>query len=145
MATDYSVTANPNPVNEGSGAINFTITRSGSFPAETLFASTVQNQGFSNSGDYATNVNNFQVSFASGQTSASVPLSIFNDAVPESDETFRLIVQRTADPNLNNFLAATNFTIHDDDAAVAPSYQVSANPSPVNENAGSLTFAITRS
>jgi len=64
----YSVSANTNPVNENAGTVSFTITRSGSFPAETLFASTVQNQGFSNSGDYATNVNNFQVSFASGQT-----------------------------------------------------------------------------
>src|SRR5437762_2581485 len=143
MATDYSVTANPNPVNEGSGAINFTITRSGSLPAETLFASTVQNQGFTNSGDYATNINNLQVAFALGQTSVTVPLTIFNDTVSEPDEIFRFIVQRTADPNVNNNLAATNFTIHDDD--VSTSYSITPNPATVSEGAGALTFTVTRS
>jgi len=40
--TTYSVSASPNPVNENAGTITFTITRSGTFPAETLFASTLQ-------------------------------------------------------------------------------------------------------
>src|SRR4029453_1012534 len=112
----------PNPVGENQGTVTFTITRSGSFPAETLFASTVQNQGFTNSNDYATHVNNPAGNFAAGHTAATVSLSIPNDTVVEPDEVFRLIVQRTADPNVNNFLAATNFTIANDDVVVQPSY-----------------------
>jgi uncharacterized membrane protein len=146
----YTVTANPNPVTEGAGAtVTFTITRSGAFPAEAVFVSTLNGAALGyavNSGDYATNVNNLQVNFAANQTTANVTLSITNDSTPESDETFGLIVQKTIDSNLNNFVAKTNWTIHDDDAVVQPAYTVSANPNPVTEGAGAtVTFTITRS
>src|ERR1044072_8414628 len=146
----YTVSANPNPVTEGAGATGtFTITRSGTFPAETLFASTLNGAalGYSvNSSDYATNINNTAVNFASGQTSANVTLSITNDSTSESDETFGFIVQKTQDTDLNNFVAKTNWTIHDDDVVVQPNYSVSANPNPVTEGAGAtVTFTITRS
>jgi hypothetical protein len=144
----YSVSANPNPVNENAGTVTFTITRSGSFPAETVFASTVQGSanGYStNSGDYATNVNNLAVAFASGQTTATVTVAVTNDSKPESDETFGFIVQRNSTDPISTHLATTNWTIHDDDAVVTPGYTVSASPNPINENAGSVTFTITRS
>src|SRR6266571_6635873 len=142
----YSVSANPNPVNENAGTVTFTITRSGSFPAETLFASTVQGSanGFdTNSSDY-NGLLNQQVTVASGQTSTQVTVSVINDAVAESDETFGFIVQRNATDPVSTFLAKTNWTIHDDDV-VQPTYSVLASPNPVNENAGTVTFTITRS
>jgi len=148
VAPTYSVSANPNPVNENAGTVTFTITRSGSFPAETLYASTVNGSanGYAvNNGDYATNINNFGVNFASGQSSATVTLAVTNDSTSESDETFGFVVQRNSGDPVSTFLAKTNWTIHDDDAVVAPTYSVSANPNPVNENAGTVTFTITRS
>jgi Ca2+-binding RTX toxin-like protein len=147
-STNYSVSASPNPVNENAGTVTFTITRSGSFPAETLYASTVNGaaNGYAvNSGDYATNVNNLAVSFSANQTSKTVSLSITNDSTTESDETFGFIVQRSSGDPVSTFLAKANWTIHDDDAVVAATYSVSANPNPVNENAGTVTFTITRS
>ena len=42
LTTTYAVTPNPATVNEGSGSLSYTVTRSGSLPAETLFASTLQ-------------------------------------------------------------------------------------------------------
>ena len=89
----YAITPNPASVNEGAGTLTFTITRTVSFPAETIFASTLNgatNGYATNSGDYATNVNNLPVVFAAGQTSATVTFSITNDTVVESGGTFRL-------------------------------------------------------
>src|SRR5262249_43083074 len=104
--TNYLITANPNPVNENGGSITFTITRSGSFPAETLFASTVQgsSNGYStNSGDYS-GVANQQVVFAANQTTAQVTIAVTNDSIPESDETFGFIVQRNSSDPLTTHL-----------------------------------------
>src|SRR5438874_1388555 len=110
MTTNYSVSA-PSTVNENAGTISFTITRSGSFPAETVYASTVNgaaNGYTTNSSDYATNINNSPVTFSLGQTQATVTLSIINDSTPESDETFGFIVQRNTSDPLSTFLAKTN-------------------------------------
>ena len=41
----YSVSASPNPVSEGAGSVTFTVTRSGSFPAETIYVSTPERVG----------------------------------------------------------------------------------------------------
>src|SRR5206468_4298260 len=124
--TTYSVSPSPNPVNENAGTETFTITRSGALPAETVFASTLQ--GASNG--YAANTNDYngvvnqQVSFAANQTSAEVPISVINDAVPENDETFGFIVQRNASDSVATYLAQTNWTIHDDDNGSVTSYVV---------------------
>ena len=42
----------------------FTVTRSGSLPAETVYVSTVQTEGYSNSGDYSP-LSNQGLSFSS--------------------------------------------------------------------------------
>ncbi len=38
----YSLSPNPATVNENAGSVSFTLTRTGTFPAETLYASTTQ-------------------------------------------------------------------------------------------------------
>jgi len=112
----YSISA-PSSVNEADGTITFTITRSGSFPVETIYASTVQgstNGYAANSGDYVGLLNQ-AVTFTAGQTSRTVTVSILNDTVAESTETFGVIVQRnTTDPVSTN-LASRNWTIVDND------------------------------
>ena len=113
--TTYSM-PNPATVNEGAGTLNFTVTRSGGLPAETLYATTLQDQGYTNSSDYTGFVNQNLV-FASNQTQATVTISITNDIAPESNETFSLIVQRnTSDPN-TTYLVKSIFTIIDNDTA----------------------------
>jgi Domain of unknown function (DUF1906)/Calx-beta domain/RTX calcium-binding nonapeptide repeat (4 copies) len=143
---NYSAVATPNPLNESAGTVTFTITRSGSFPAETVFASTVQGSanGYSaNSGDYATNVNNLAVAFASGQATATVTVAVTNDSTPESDETFGFIVQRNSGDPISTHLAQTNFTIHDDDNAATGSTgstHASSIKLPFSVQAGSIAI-----
>jgi large repetitive protein len=143
----YSVSPNPGSVLENQGLLTFRITRTGSFPAETLFASTINGaaNGFAtNTSDYATNVNNLPVTFAAGETFKDVSVSILDDLTPESNETFGFIVQRNATDPLGTFLANSTFTIIDNDAA-STSYSISPNPGSAAENQGTLTFHITRS
>src|SRR5258706_548582 len=96
--TTYAITPKPGTVSEGAGTITFTITRSGSFPAETIYASTTQTEGYSNSNDY-TGIANQAVTFTAGQVSKTVSVTILNDTTVENNETFGFIVQRnTTDP-----------------------------------------------
>src|SRR5205807_1766608 len=96
-----------------------------------------------NSSDY-NGLQNLQVIFGATQTSAQVTVSLINDTVVESDETFGFVVQRNSTDALTTFLAKTNWTIHDDDTQPT-TYSVSAAPNPVNENNGTVTFTINRS
>ena len=64
--TSYDLTPNSTTVSESAGNITFTITRSGSFPAETLYASTLFDTAAA-PGDY-TGIVDQAVSFSSGQT-----------------------------------------------------------------------------
>jgi Ca2+-binding RTX toxin-like protein len=143
VPTSYAIAPNPANVNEGAGTLSFTVTRSGSFPAETVFASTATNLGSSNSGDYAGLLNQ-AVSFATGETSKTVTVSITNDAVVESNETFGFIVQRNASDPISTFLASSTFIITNN-SVVPTSYSISPNPANVNEEAGTLSFTLTRS
>ncbi len=143
MATSYSISPNPASVNEGTGTLTFTITRSGTLPAETIFASTTTNQGSTNSSDYNPLLNQ-PVSFASNQTSQTVSISILNDSVVENNETFGFIVQRNSSDPVSTFLASSSFTIVDNDAATT-TYSISPNSTTVNESAGTVTFTVTRS
>src|SRR5689334_12046872 len=111
----YSLSPNPASIGEGAGTLNFTITRSGTFPAETLFVSPVQgstNGYASNSSDYSGLLNQ-TVSFATNQTQATVSVSITNDSVVESNETFGLVVQRNSTDAVSTYLAKSTFTIND--------------------------------
>jgi hypothetical protein len=127
----YFISPNPATVVEGVPTLTFTVTRTVSFPAETIFASTTQTEGFNNVGDYSTNVNNLPLSFALNQTQQTVTVSITNDTLVESNETFGLIVQRNAADPLTTFLAKSTFTIQDNDVA-ATTYSLSPGTVTVN-------------
>jgi pimeloyl-ACP methyl ester carboxylesterase len=143
FAQTYSITPNPATVGESAGTLTFTITRSGSFPAETIYASTTQTEGFSNSSDY-TGIANQSVSFTSGATTRTVTVTILNDTTVENSETFGFIVQRNTSDPVSTYLAKRTFTITDDD--VQPTtYAITPNPTTVSEGVGTLTFTITRS
>src|SRR3984893_6758619 len=147
MATTFGISANPNPVNENAGSTTLTVTRSGGTGTQTVYVSTEQNvNGFSaNNGDYATNVNNFPVTFGPTDTTKTITLGINDLGLPPGSKTFGLLVQNVNTSSLTTgFVASGNFTINDNDADAA-TYQISANPNPVNENAGSTTLTVTRS
>ena len=147
VATTYSLTPGTVTVNENVGTVTFTITRSGGTPAETVFVSTVEgaSAGFAtNSGDYTGKLNQ-QLTFAAGEVSKTVTISITNDSTAEPDETFGLIVQQNSTDLANTYLAKSTFTIHDDDQSLTTTYTITPGSPTVNEGDGTLTFTITRS
>lgn len=110
----YSITPGSTTVPENVGTITFTITRSDSTAAETIYASTVQNQGATNNGDYVGLLNQ-AVIFAAGQSQQTVAVTILDDTIPENNETFGLIVQASPTDPITTFLASATFTIQDND------------------------------
>ncbi|MBV8685057.1 MAG: DNRLRE domain-containing protein, partial [Alphaproteobacteria bacterium] len=145
-SSSYAVSPATTHVSEGAGSLTFSITRSGALIAETLYASTTQNAGARNEGDYGTNVNNLAVSFANGEISKIVTVSILNDDIPELEETFGFIVQRNIADPVGTFIASTNWTISDDDAGAVTTYKVVPNASIAPSTSGyELIFAVTRS
>jgi hypothetical protein len=142
IADTWSISPNPASVNENSGSLTFTVTRSDSSTATTVYASTVHDQGYSNNGYYV-GVLNQAVGFSIGQTTAQVTVTINDLGLTSGSETFRFIVQQNPADPVNTYLATDNFTIVNNDGATT--WSISPNPVSVNENAGSLTFTITRS
>jgi Ca2+-binding RTX toxin-like protein len=143
-ATTYSITPGSISVDEDSGVVSFTVTRSGVLPAETVFVSTTQNHGAANSGDY-TGLNNLSLSFNAGQTSRTVSVQLTDDGAAESNETFGLIVQRNASDPITSFLTSATFTIADDDTSAQTQYSITPGSLVVNEAAGSISFTVNRS
>ena len=116
--TTWSVSTATATVDEGNVTLTFTITRSGThLGAETVYVSTVQNQGFYNDGDYVGRLN-LPISFAAGETSKTFSVRINADAVAEGDETFGVIVQANPTDPVSVHHAATTFTIRDGAAPV---------------------------
>ena len=142
-ATTYSISPNPASVNENGGTLTFTLTRSNSSAAATIYASTVQDQGYTNNNNYV-GLTSQAVTFAAGQSQATVSVQINDLGLTSGSETYRFIVQQNASDPVSTYLATDNFTIVNNDVA-ATTYSISPNPASVNENAGTLTFTLTRS
>jgi len=138
--TTYLISPNPATVNENAGTLTFTITRSGSTPAETIYASTTTTEGFANNGDYV-GILNQTVSFTSGQASRTVTVTINNDSTVESSETFGFLAQRNSFDPVSTYLAKSTFTITDvpQPADLVP-LNLSVNPNPVTVG-GSVTLS----
>jgi hypothetical protein len=116
--TTYSISPNPASVNENAGTLTFTITRSNSSAATTVYASTVQDQGYTDNNDY-TGIANQAVSFAVGQSQATVSVNINDLGLTSGSETFRFIAQQNAGDLPSTYLATENFTIVNNDVAVS--------------------------
>ncbi|MDK0545394.1 Calx-beta domain-containing protein, partial [Clostridium perfringens] len=78
-------------VSEGAGSVSFTLTRSSGATAQTVYVSTTMLEGFTNNGDYSP-LPSVPYSFAVGETSKTVTVTILNDSTVEPNETFGLIV-----------------------------------------------------
>ena len=146
MATTYTITPNPVSVNEGASTQTFTITRSGTLLAETIYASTTQSEGYTNSNDY-TGILNKSLSFTLNQVSQTVTIAITNDTVVEPNETFGLIVQRNTSDPVSTYLAKTSFTIADDDTKSSTLAIVATNADKAEGDSGitPFTFTVNRS
>ena len=142
---------------EDAGTVTFTITRSDFTNEETVFVSTVQDRGSLNENDYGgdqdrpgefAGIEDDPLTFAAGDDQPkTVTLTVNDDAVVEPDETFRLIVQSSTDPDPDaDLLASTDFTIEDNDTTSGGTvWAIDLANRVVGEDVGSLDYTVTRS
>jgi hypothetical protein len=119
-STVYSVTPSSPVVSENSGTLDFTIARTDSTNAATVLVSTIQDQGFANPNGnfYYDGLLNDPVTFATGQSTVQVVLTINDQQLTSGNETFRLAVQQNATDPIGTYLATTNFTIASNDPEI---------------------------
>jgi len=151
VATNYSYTvsssAQNTPVTEGAN-VTFTITRSGSGTASTVYWDTEAGTASSASGDYQ-NPGISALNFASYETSKTVTVATYADAQVEGDEYFWLNIYKTyADATNFNWSSYGVANIQDPAVVVTNyNYTVTSNAefgAPVSEG-GAVTFTVTRS
>ena len=142
VAVTYAITPNPASVNENAGHLTFTVTRSSSASAATVYVSTVQDQGYTNSG-YYNGWSTRALSFQRRAEHGTVPLTINDVGLTSGSETFSFIVQQPTPPAATRMRRPTSSP----STTTTPltTYSISPNPASVNENAGSLTFTVSRS
>ncbi|OFW27554.1 MAG: hypothetical protein A3H97_13055, partial [Acidobacteria bacterium RIFCSPLOWO2_02_FULL_65_29] len=140
----YSITPASTTLTEDNTSITFTVTRSGSFPAETLYVSTLLDTA-SAPGDYDGLVAQPLVVFAAGDTTKTFTVGINEDTAPEgaTPEHFRVMIAKNQDDTSGQALDTSDVYIQDDDSVSTWSFDAS-NKS-VLENQGSVTFTLTRS
>ena len=115
VASTWSISPTSISVGEAQESVTFTITRSGSTAAQTVYVSTTINQGSYNDSDYVYWLNQ-PFAFMVGQSSHTVTVQINDDLQYEQSETFGVVVQASASDPASRYLAQTTFTIQDDDA-----------------------------
>jgi hypothetical protein len=135
----YSISPSNSSVNEDAGSIVFTVTRTSGSIAETVNFSTIQNQGYLNSGDYVGRLNS-TLNFGVGVTSLNISVGIIDDSIVEGSETFGVLLDTLS----GAALSTAKFTILDNDAPVQSAFSISPANSNVNENAGFIDFTISR-
>ena len=119
------------------------MTRSGSLPAETLYASTLYDTASSADGDY-TGIVNQAITYASGQTDATFAVLLKEDSVVENTEHFRVMIARNAADGSAQALDVSDISVQDNDS-VQPGYSLTPASTTVTESNTAITFTVTRS
>jgi len=125
-------------VSEGAGTMSFTVTLS---PASGLsyqvnYASA---NGTAMAGSDYTAVSSV-LTFAANQTAQTIIVPIANDSIYKGNRTFTIMLSSPTNGALLGAATATGTIIEDD---AVPSFAI--NDVSVNENAGSVTFTVTKS
>jgi hypothetical protein len=93
VAGTFSIAPAAATVGEKAGTLSFMVSRSDVSAAQTVYVSTVQDKGSANQGDYVGKLNE-ALTFAAGDPSETVSVTILDDTAREDRETFGLIVQK---------------------------------------------------
>ncbi|HEX2268325.1 MAG TPA: Calx-beta domain-containing protein, partial [Pyrinomonadaceae bacterium] len=99
-------------VNEGAGSITITVTRSGNTSASASVQFTTANGSASSDGDYV--IATGTLVFAPGQSSRSFAVSIIDDTVKESTETFNVILSNVSNATSGGPSTATISVVDND-------------------------------
>ncbi|SVE64384.1 uncharacterized protein METZ01_LOCUS517238, partial [marine metagenome] len=144
---DYTITSSAGsltPVEEG-GQITFTITRSGTGSASTVYVTTQQSTAKYNS-DYTPL--SLTLNFAAYETSKTVTVNTLSDSETEDTEYFYLTLYKTlGEKESGDYAAWSSGHIKDVSTETDYDYTVTSSAgasSPVDEG-GQITFTVTRS
>jgi hypothetical protein len=149
----YEATVPPSPsflqfsagaftTSENEGAATITVTRTGSSAGAVSVQYATSNGTALAGSDYASASG--VLNFANGQTSANIVISIQNDLVPESDETFHLALSAPSGGPALGSPAEAVLTIHDDDPASPGTLQFSSETYSVSESDGEAILTVLR-
>src|ERR1051325_6056953 len=100
-------------VNENGGTATITVTRTGDTSVATTVNYSSSNGTATNGADYT--ATNGTLSFVTGETSKTFPISIINDTVNESNETVNLFLNKLSGAAVLGSPSAAVLTINDDD------------------------------
>ena len=125
-ASSYTITPASPQINENQSTATFTITRTNSSQAATVYVSTVHDQGTPNPNGnyYYDGLLNQPVTFAAGASTQQVQIRINDLGLASGSETFRIIVQQNYTDAITNFLATDTFTIVNNDAGIVANASV---------------------
>ncbi len=144
---NYSISPGRATVDENAGKLVFTITRTNNLQAETVYVSTIQDQGSYNAASGTTSTNfyydglaNVPFTFAAGQASLDVPLTLHDRGLTLGSEKFTLAVQAAT----GTLLSSTTFTIVNTDTPASSTYGITPGPATVSESAAKLLLTVTR-
>lgn len=105
-------------VNESSGSVTITVTRTGGTSVSTTVHFATANVTASSPGDY--NGMSGTMTFAPGESSKSFNVSIIDDAVKESTETFNVILRNASNGSLGSPSVATVSILDTDNRSRRP-------------------------
>ena len=113
---NWSISSEDLSIRENQGAIDLTISRTALAKATTVFVSTTEAEGFGNAHDYS-GVNARALTFAAGEISKTLSIRVNDDALPEGNEKFGVVVRKSSGRATGADLAKATFTILNDDTA----------------------------
>ncbi len=133
-----TLSVNPVSVNESDGSVDVAVTLSSPVSNTVTVKFSTQSQTATGGSDFFGKFQ--QLSFPAGTTSRTVTVTLVNDAVAESQESFIARIFGATGAGISN--AQANVTINDDDAGVS---SLSVLPTSVSESAGSVNVVVTLS
>ena len=133
-------------VDESAGTITFTVTRTGDAAGTQTVSYAIG--GTVTAADLGGSLAGGTVSFAQGETTQTITLTLTDDQLDELDETVTVtlsnpsgtVVTPVIDPEADSATA----TIRDNDAATSIAIAVAEGSLSVDESAGTITFTVTR-
>jgi len=142
-ATDdysYSILEQVSPTNEGE-AITFTVNRSGTGSASTVYVYTDELSGSATAGsDYGT-LNNLAINFGADETNKTFTVDTYKDSLEEDSEYFWVDLYDESD----NYVADSYAYINDVSNLPVDSYSYTVGSSSAVTEGNTATFTITRS
>lgn len=128
-------------IREDAGSLSFTLSREGALTRESSVPYRITSDNATTGEDYEAQEG--LVTFAAGESSKTITVGLRNDDRHETTESLRLEIDRSRMTNLTAYGERVSAWIQDDDD-LAPTLRLSTNTSLVRENAGSISFTLTR-